>query len=115
MAALGSIGTALYRHGVPSDAPAPAEETLGGALAVAAELPGRAAGDALATAAREAFTDGMQGAAIAGALLLLGAAVSAALGLLGTSGCARRRRRQTPDRPTNSARPAFEDKARSGP
>ncbi|CAM5609821.1 MFS transporter OS=Streptomyces tendae OX=1932 GN=GUR47_36610 PE=4 SV=1 [Streptomyces tendae] len=80
MAALGSIGTALYRHGVPSDAPAPAEETLGGALAVAAELPGRA-GDALATAAREAFTDGMQGAAIAGALLLLGAAVSAALGL----------------------------------
>ncbi|CAM5630356.1 MFS transporter [Streptomyces violaceorubidus] len=81
MAALGSIGTALYRHGVPSDAPAPAEETLGGALAVAAELPGRAAGDALATAAREAFTDGMQGAAIAGALLLLGAAVSAALGL----------------------------------
>ncbi|MGC0385282.1 MFS transporter [Streptomyces sp. SAI-129] len=80
MAALGSIGTALYRHGMPSDAPAPAQETLGGALAVAAELPGRA-GDALATAAREAFTDGMQGAAIAAALLLLGAAGLAALGL----------------------------------
>ena len=80
MATLGSIGTALYRHGVPSDVPAPARETLGGALSVAAELPGRA-GDALATAAREAFTDGMQGAAIAGALLLLGAAVLAAVGL----------------------------------
>ncbi len=80
MAALGSIGTALYRHGVPADAPAPARETLGGALAVAAELPGRA-GDALATAAREAFTDGMRGAAVAAALLLLGAAGLAALGL----------------------------------
>ncbi|RDD88275.1 MFS transporter [Streptomyces parvulus] len=80
MAALGSIGTALYRHGMPSDAPAPAQETLGGALAVAVELPGRA-GDALALAAREAFTDGMRGAALAGALVLLAAAGLAALGL----------------------------------
>ncbi|MBZ6112838.1 MULTISPECIES: MFS transporter [Streptomyces] len=80
MAVLGSIGTAVYRHGVPQDAPAAAQETLGGALTVAAGLPGRA-GDALATAAREAFTDGMRGAAAAGALLLLGAAVLAARGL----------------------------------
>ncbi|MEU3662942.1 MFS transporter [Streptomyces sp. NPDC032940] len=80
MATLGSIGTALYRHGIPADAPAPARETLGGALAVAAELPGRA-GDALATAAREAFTDGMRGAALAGALLLVAAAGLAARGL----------------------------------
>ncbi|WP_340376055.1 MFS transporter [Streptomyces sp. SS7] len=75
MAVLGSIGTALYRHEMPSSAPAPARETLGGALAVADRVPG------LAAAAREAFTSGMQGAAIAGAVLLAGAAVAAALTL----------------------------------
>ncbi|GAA4950721.1 hypothetical protein ADK41_36540 [Streptomyces caelestis] len=69
-----------YRHGMPDMAPALAQETLGGALAVAAGLPGRA-GDALATAAREAFTGGMRGAAIAAAVLLLGAAGLAAAGL----------------------------------
>ncbi|MFF4402593.1 MFS transporter [Streptomyces sp. NPDC001480] len=77
MAVLGSIGTAIYRRDIPSSAPAEAHETLGGALAVAGQLPGRA-GDALATAAREAFTSGMQGAAIAGAALLALAAVGAA-------------------------------------
>ncbi|MFD9003923.1 MFS transporter [Streptomyces sp. NPDC059582] len=76
MAVLGSIGTAVYRHEIPSTAPAEAHETLGGALAVAARLPGHA-GDALATAAREAFTSGMQAAGIAGAVLLAGAAVLA--------------------------------------
>lgn len=74
MAALGSIGTAVYHHRMPASAPAPARETLGGALAVAERLPGRA-GDALAATAREAFTSGMHGAAIAGAVVLLGAAV----------------------------------------
>ncbi|MFJ2306809.1 MFS transporter [Streptomyces sp. NPDC087787] len=77
MAVLGSIGTAIYRHGVPSSAPAAAHETLGGALAVAGHLPGRA-GDALATAAREAFTSGMHGAALTGAVVLLLAATGAA-------------------------------------
>ncbi|MCX4742896.1 MFS transporter [Streptomyces antibioticus] len=77
MAVLGSIGTAIYRHEMPAAAPAPARETLGGALAVAHELPGRA-GDALAAAAREAFTSGMRGAALAGALVLVLAAVAAA-------------------------------------
>jgi DHA2 family multidrug resistance protein-like MFS transporter len=76
MAVLGSVGTAIYRHEIPSSAPAPARETLGGALAVAGRLPGRT-GDALATAAREAFTTGMQGAAITGAVVLAGAAVAA--------------------------------------
>ncbi|GAB7104645.1 MFS transporter [Streptomyces phaeofaciens JCM 4814] len=76
MAVLGSIGTAVYRHEMPSSAPAPARETLGGALAVAGQLPGRT-GDALAVAAREAFTSGMQGAAVAGAVVLTGAAVAA--------------------------------------
>ncbi|KAB1143699.1 MFS transporter [Streptomyces luteolifulvus] len=80
MAVLGSIGTALYRHDIPDAAPDAAHETLGGALAVAGQLP-RRSGDALATAAREAFTDGMQGAAIAGAVLLAGAAWAAAVTL----------------------------------
>ncbi|WP_460069770.1 MFS transporter [Streptomyces sp. YKOK-I1] len=75
MAVLGSIGTAIYRHEIPSSAPAPARETLGGALAVADRVPG------LAAAAREAFTSGMQGAAIAGAVLLAGAAVAATVSL----------------------------------
>ncbi|MEU5100327.1 MFS transporter [Streptomyces sp. NPDC020996] len=67
MAVLGSIGTAVYRHDIPASAPDAARETLGGALAVADGVPG------LATAAREAFTAGMHGAAIAGAVLLAGA------------------------------------------
>ncbi|MEU0676825.1 MFS transporter [Streptomyces sp. NPDC006172] len=80
MAVLGSIGTAVYRHDVPASAPAAARETLGGALALADQLPGRA-GDALAAAAREAFTSGMQGAAAAGAVLLVGSAVAASMTL----------------------------------
>ncbi|MFE9678829.1 MFS transporter [Streptomyces sp. NPDC006259] len=75
MAVLGSIGTAVYRHEMPSSAPDAARETLGGALAVADRVPG------LATVAREAFTSGMNGAAIAGAVLLSGAAVLAAISL----------------------------------
>ncbi|MFD7280195.1 MFS transporter [Streptomyces sp. NPDC059862] len=78
MAFLGSIGTAVYRHDIPASAPDPARETLGGALAVAEQLPGRT-GDALATAAREAFTSGMHAAAVAGATLLVGAAVLGAV------------------------------------
>ncbi|UIX30559.1 MFS transporter [Streptomyces sp. GQFP] len=76
MAVLGSIGTAVYRHGIPSSAPAPAQETLGGALAVAQQLPART-GDALVMAAREAYVHGMQAAAVAGVVVLLGAAVLA--------------------------------------
>lgn len=75
MAVLGSIGTAIYRHDIPASAPDAARETLGGALAIADRVPG------LATAAREAFTHGMQGAAIAGAVLLVGAAGLAAVTL----------------------------------
>ncbi|MET8117426.1 MFS transporter [Streptomyces prasinus] len=82
MAVLGSIGTAVYRRGVPDTAPAAARETLGGALAVADRLPGRA-GDALAAAAREAFAQGMQAAAIAAAGVLAAGAVLAAVTLRG--------------------------------
>ncbi|MFF7983822.1 MFS transporter [Streptomyces sp. NPDC007901] len=80
MAVLGSIGTAVYRHEMPATAPAPARETLGGALATAGRLPGHT-GEALVRTAREAFTSGMQGAAIAGAVLLVLAAVGAGVTL----------------------------------
>ncbi|MFI2202537.1 MFS transporter [Streptomyces sp. NPDC020192] len=80
MAVLGSIGTAVYRHEMPSTAPAGARETLGDALATAAHLPGPA-GESLIATAREAFTSGFRGAAIAGAVILVLAAVGAVLGL----------------------------------
>ncbi|MFI0242455.1 MFS transporter [Streptomyces sp. NPDC016845] len=80
MAVLGSIGTAVYRHDIPADAPDAARETLGGALATAHHLPSDAA-RALTATAQDAFTDGMQAAAVAGTVLLLGAAALAALTL----------------------------------
>ncbi|MGW0770862.1 MFS transporter [Streptomyces sp. NPDC002676] len=80
MAVLGSIGTAVYRHEMPAAAPSTARETLGGALATAARLPGRT-GDSLLATAREAFTSGMHGAAIAGTAVLAVAAVGAAVTL----------------------------------
>jgi DHA2 family multidrug resistance protein-like MFS transporter len=89
MAVLGSIGTAVYRHEMPGTAPDVARETLGGALAVADRVPG------LATVAREAFTSGMQGAAIAGAVILAGAAGLAAVTLRGVE--VRARACETPD------------------
>ncbi|MHC5907205.1 MFS transporter [Streptomyces sp. S6] len=73
MAVLGSIGTAIYRHEMPSSAPGVARETLGGALSVADRVPG------LAVTAREAFTSGMQGAALAGAVVLVGASAGGLL------------------------------------
>ncbi|MFI2761611.1 MFS transporter [Streptomyces echinatus] len=80
MAVLGSIGTAVYRHEMPSTAPAGARETLGDALFTAAHLPG-GAGESLVASAREAFTSGFQAAAIAGAVLTALAAVGAAVTL----------------------------------
>lgn len=76
MAVLGAIGTAVYRHGVGPEAPEAARQTLGGALAVAEGMPGDA-GAVLVAVARGAFVDGMRGAAVAGAVLLLAAAVLA--------------------------------------
>ncbi|WP_212911879.1 MFS transporter [Streptomyces sp. TS71-3] len=76
MAVLGSIGTAVYRHRMPAGAPAAARETLGGALAAAGRLPGRAGAEVVA-AARDAFTAGMHAAALAAVVLLVAAAVYA--------------------------------------
>ncbi|MEU0689185.1 MFS transporter [Streptomyces uncialis] len=80
MAVLGSIGAAVFQHRIeensPGGLPEAAHETLGGALAVARHLPG-APGDTLATVAREAFTEGMRGAALGGTAVLLVASVLA--------------------------------------
>jgi DHA2 family multidrug resistance protein-like MFS transporter len=83
IAILGTVGVALYRtrltdtlgEAIPADALAAARDTLGGAVAVAAELPAPA-GEALLVAAREAFVAGMHltaliAAAVAGALAVL--------------------------------------------
>ena len=75
-AVLGSIMVAVYR-GQLADTPTGAQETLGAAHDVAADL-GGAAGDALVAAADAAFTDGIRLASLVTALLL--AAVSVASG-----------------------------------
>ncbi|MEV5948381.1 MFS transporter [Streptomyces sp. NPDC051993] len=68
MAVLGSVGAAVYRHGM-ANAPAAARETLGGALATAH---GRDL-----TAAFGAFTRGLDWAALGAAVLMAAAAVLA--------------------------------------
>ncbi|MFI1968970.1 MFS transporter [Streptomyces cinnamoneus] len=82
MAVFGSVGTAVYRRDVtdalPADLPQgtleAVRETLGGAVGVAARLPGRTGGAVLG-AAREAFTHGMVVASVGGAVLLVLAAL----------------------------------------
>ncbi|WP_327392714.1 MFS transporter [Streptomyces sp. NBC_01186] len=81
MALLGSVGTAVYRReyadsapsGVPARAADAAGETLSGAVAASGRLPG-ALGDRVLATARDAFTHGMQTAALAGIALTLTAA-----------------------------------------
>ncbi|MGW7351956.1 hypothetical protein [Streptomyces sp. NPDC054784] len=104
VAVLGSVGAAVHRHGsadavpdalsggapggstggppvatayeLPDRASDMTRETLGGAGAVADRLP-EPAGDALPTAARAAFTDGMNATAVAAAVLATAAALAA--------------------------------------
>jgi DHA2 family multidrug resistance protein-like MFS transporter len=81
---LGSVGVAIYRRdvgaalpaGVPADAATIARDTLGGAVAVAGELPGRL-GSAVLTVAQDAFVQGMQVVAGISGGLALGVAVYA--------------------------------------
>ena len=74
IAILGSIGSAVYRNGVrnvvPEGVPVEAADTLGGALAVAQELPARV-GTAFIESAREAFTQGLHLSAAVGATIAL--------------------------------------------
>ncbi|HZN02060.1 MAG TPA: MFS transporter [Candidatus Polarisedimenticolia bacterium] len=81
IAALGSLGTAIYRSamvgiadldGVPAAAAETARDTLGGAVLVAAQLPDQ--GTALLATARTAFTDGLQAMALTSALIMVGLA-----------------------------------------
>ena len=84
LAALGSIGVALYRGevsdklpaGVPTEAADAARDTLGGAVGVAAQLPGDL-GSAVLNVARQAFVDGMQLTAGIAAVIAVGLAVLA--------------------------------------
>jgi MFS transporter, DHA2 family, multidrug resistance protein len=84
IAILGSISVAVYRSelattlpaGVPGQAAAAARDTLGGAVAVAQQLPADA-GTALMAAAREAFTMGLHVTAAISAVIAVGIAVLA--------------------------------------
>jgi DHA2 family multidrug resistance protein-like MFS transporter len=81
---LGSVGVALYRGqiasslpaGVPTEAAIVARDTLGGAVGVAAELPGQV-GNALLEVARGAFVDGMVLVAIVSAVVAVAVALLA--------------------------------------
>jgi len=81
---LGSIGVALYRRELSADLPAavPAEaavvarDTLGGAVAVAGQLPGQL-GAAVLDVARDAFVQGMQVAATISAIIAVTVAILA--------------------------------------
>jgi DHA2 family multidrug resistance protein-like MFS transporter len=83
---LGSIGVAIYRGdlatglpaGVPAEAALTARDTLGGAVAVAQQLPGDL-GAAVMEIAREAFVAGMQVAATISAILAVGIAILAVI------------------------------------
>ena len=90
IALLATLGTAVYRNRlddeipdrVPDDAAEAATSTLGGAVAVAEELP-RGVGDELLEAAQSAFTAGLQVSALVSAVVAGGTAVLAAILLRG--------------------------------
>jgi DHA2 family multidrug resistance protein-like MFS transporter len=85
IAILGSIGAALYRSamadavppGVPPKAAEAARGTLGGALALATQLPDQL-GAAFLGKAREAFTQGLQLTALVSAAMVMVTAILAA-------------------------------------
>ena len=88
IAILGSIGVAIYRgrvaeaipNGVPAEAAAAARDTLGGAVAVAQELPDQVA-VALVDAARGAFVAGMHLTSTIATIVSIGLAVLAVVAL----------------------------------
>jgi DHA2 family multidrug resistance protein-like MFS transporter len=88
IAILGTIGVAIYRGGVtdglpagvPAELAAAAEDTLGGAAHVAAQLP-EAAGAALIDAANTAFVSGLHLTSAVAAVITVGLSVLAAVAL----------------------------------
>jgi DHA2 family multidrug resistance protein-like MFS transporter len=93
IALLGSIGTAIYRNrmaslaldGVRADSLAAARDTLGGAVATAAQLSGDL-GVKLAVSARDAFASALQVTVAICSLVCVGAAVLVLLALRETRG-----------------------------
>ncbi|HEY3222076.1 MAG TPA: MFS transporter [Gemmatimonadales bacterium] len=83
IAILGSIGTAIYRRAMAGSVLEGARDTLGGAVAAAAQLPD--GGPALLDAARTAFTSGLRVTAIASVLIVVGIAVLVQRGLRGVN------------------------------
>lgn len=81
MAVLGSVGIAVYRSDLAATAPAhlpggvlgAARSTLGGAINLAGQLPGRL-GPELVAAARSAFAHGLDAAALGASVAVLVAA-----------------------------------------
>jgi DHA2 family multidrug resistance protein-like MFS transporter len=81
IAILGSIGAAVYRgrmgdaivDGIPAAAGDTARDTLGGAIAVAQQLPDRLGGE-LVSAAHSAFTQGLHITTAVGAVIAIGMA-----------------------------------------
>jgi MFS transporter, DHA2 family, multidrug resistance protein len=75
IAVLGSVLNGTYRNnlelpaGVPAEAANQIRESLGGALEIAAALPGKV-GEAVAESARQTFVDSMQLSLTTGAILL---------------------------------------------
>jgi DHA2 family multidrug resistance protein-like MFS transporter len=88
IAILGSIGVAIYRRdltgtlpaGLPADSAAIARDTLGGAVAVAGQLPAEL-GAPLLVAARDAFIQGMHLTSALAAIAAAGLAILAAISL----------------------------------
>lgn len=86
IAVLGTLGMAIYRSrlaatlppGVPPEVVATARETLGNVAAAAEQLPA-ATGAALLSAARTAFTDGLQLLALIAAVVMAGLVAVAAV------------------------------------
>jgi DHA2 family multidrug resistance protein-like MFS transporter len=84
IAAMGSIGIAIYRSqladqlppGLPAEVATAARDTLGSAVAVGARLPTQLGG-AVVHAARDAFVAGMQISSVVGAVVAVGVAVMA--------------------------------------
>src|SRR6185503_1307251 len=88
IAILGSIGVAIYRReltdslpaGLPAESATVARDTLGGAVAVAGQLPANI-GEPLLTAARTAFIHGMHLTSGLAAIAAISLAVLAATSL----------------------------------
>jgi DHA2 family multidrug resistance protein-like MFS transporter len=110
IAALGSLGTVVYRANVtvPAGVPAgAARDTLAGAVTVAGRLPSRL-GTQLLASAREAFVSGMHVAATVSAALLIVVAVVVAMLLRHVRPAGEPAQPDTDDRITAAGEPCVE-------